>query len=188
MTKPEWTEIVAMASGLWPHSPIKPETIEAYFLLLQRLASEDVRAALIRIAGDEAARFLPTVGQIIAKVSEAKIQPEDPETILGDILRAVRRHGYMANPNEIGLSPLARATVHTIGWVAICDSTNPEALRAHILRVASRLRLRAIELESYEALGVERAVPCPILEQQRDEQKARQRFLDQAMEHLAEGR
>ena len=55
---------------------------------------------------------------------------------LAAVRKAVRIYGYMRGAEALASLPSdAAAVAAAIGWDAICDSENPEALRAHFLRL-----------------------------------------------------
>ena len=153
MTKPEVAELLGFCAALWPTMTVNAQMVAAW---TASLASDDpkrVREAAIRHS--RTSRFPPTVADICTLTAEATAG-NDPEAVLAEIRAAVRRFGW---PDEESarqtLSDIANAVVETVGWDNICSSDNPEALRAHILKIAATFRKRVAEGENLKVVGID---------------------------------
>ena len=170
MTPDELAPILAVLVEACPGPPVTEGTAEVWYRLLRDLRAEDVMAAALRHAASGAI-WRPTPGQLRASVVRDRLGIGDAEDTLAEVLDAVRSRGWIKPPAKGDLSPVALAVVEAIGWQTLCDSDNPEALRAHVLRIAGTYIDRAIAAGSLAALGlgtgrprgpVDRALPDSI--------------------------
>lgn len=162
MTSTEFSEIMALVRGLFPRQPVSSETLAAYQLALSPHAESTVRAAVLYHA--QVSEFFPTIAALSTLIAESACAIPDAEALFDEIMRKVRDDGYTHPPGKgIVLSEVARATAETIGWQTLCDSENPEATRAHVMRIAATYRKRAIENSNVSAAGLAPNVPCPPL-------------------------
>jgi hypothetical protein len=99
-------------------------------------------------------KWWPQPSDLRADVARSRLGIPDAEDVLEEILEAVREHGYTKPPNPGSLSCVAMAVVQTMGWRTICDSENPEALRAHALRLAQRFSEKAITAGNLASAGL----------------------------------
>lgn len=170
MTPDELAPILAVLVEACPGPPVTEASAEVWYRLLKDLRAEDVMAAATRHAASGAV-WRPTPGQLRALVVRDRLGIADAEDTLAEILAAVRSRGWIKPPERGDLSPVAAAVVEAIGWQTLCESENPEALRAHVLRIAGTYIDRAVAAGSLAALGmgpgrpkgpVERAMPASI--------------------------
>lgn len=161
MTIDEFTHVFGFLIGAYPKE-VRQETFEAYRLTLADIDGAVVRKAVLRIIATSV--FMPTVAEIRTACAEDALGLPDAESILDEIRKAIRDVGSYRNPS--GLSPIAAAVVDTVGWQTLCASENPEADRAHIMRIASRFRQRAIEAGNLGGLGLVPGAPCAPVQRQ----------------------
>lgn len=145
MTLDELHMCFAMVSAAWPHSKPMPET----FALGQRLLSPlDVRAvtAAIEQFSLEGREFAPPLGLVAKRAHElaAKAAGEgipDPQEALAEVYQRIQRGGFYSTPEWS--HPAIGATVEAMGgWEATCLDENPEAFRAHFLRLYGTVQAR----------------------------------------------
>lgn len=148
-------------AGAYPFASIPPETLAVYADGLKDLDAEDLAAAVARHVRTSP-RF-PSISELRTLVAEASLAVPDAESILAEIRKAIGDRGYNRPPGDGDLSPVALATVEAVGWSTLCESDNPEALRAHVLRIATVIRKRAVEHENLGRASISPAVPCPVL-------------------------
>lgn len=142
--------LLLYTAELWPHYdlPTTPERlqlrVDVWLEHLSDLPFDPVRATLASCAGEQ---FPPTVGALRARALEltgARLAPE-PDQAVAEIFSAVARVGYHTPP-EWSHPAIGEAVEAFGGWLEVCCSSNPEALRAHLLRLytgaASRHRGR----------------------------------------------
>ena len=170
MTSSEFAEIFALVRGLYPFWKASGETLKAFELALGGRDAAVVRAAVLYHA--QTSEFPPSVFHISNLIAEKAEGIPDAEAILDEIMRKVRDDGYTHPPGKgIVLSAVARATADTVGWQTLCDSENPEATRAHIMRIAATYRKRAIEQSNVTSAGLKPNVPCPPLARAREQKR-----------------
>lgn len=136
---------------------ITPHTAEAYLLMLRDLSADDVRASAQRHCATSV--YWPTVKDLRDGVVRTRLAIPSAEDVLEEVLRAIHDRGYTTPPKPSDLSSVASAVVQTMGWQTICASENPEALRAHILRLAQTFADRAVTAGNLSAMGMRQAHP-----------------------------
>lgn len=92
------------------------------------------------------ARFAPTVAEI--RESAANItNPALEETAAeawGNVAKAIRRFGWYREEDALAsLNEKTRATVKSIGWKSICESEEPEIIRAQFRKAFETMAARA---------------------------------------------
>ena len=113
-----------------------------------------------RVGRRRSSKWPPTIADIAGIMAEYAAKVPDPESVLRAILDAC--HSGPRQPKN--LHPVALAVIDAMGWDHIMDSENPEALRAHILRMATTYRRRALQAANLSAAGLELPVECqPVL-------------------------
>lgn len=172
MTQPEVAETLGILTGIYPSFRVTPDILKTWSLVLASDNVETVREAVLRLV--RTSKFPPTIAEISEAASEGGMAIPDAESILGEVVNAVRDVGYVRVPN---LSPIANAVVTTIGWRTLCDCENWDAMRAHVMRVAATYRRRAIEGGVLALGGMESPVPCPALEAEQEFQRRRRALL-----------
>lgn len=160
MNRSELSEILALMDALrLTNAPksIDTKTLEAWFLVLSDLRAEDVRDAVRRLV--MTSKWWPAPSEIRSDVTRSRLGIGDAADVLDEILHAIRDRGYTKPPRAGDISSVALAVCDTLGWRTICDSENPEALRAHVLRVAERFVEKAVVTGNLAAAGLLPASP-----------------------------
>ena len=145
MTRAEWTTIAAKVNLLWPNARWTAPTIRAGEDLVLDLEPEYVMGAVQSLA-TEGKEFPPSVGQLRKRsieLSEAAngLTPPDPDTALREVYDTIARFGSYRTP-EFSHAAIY-ATVEAMGgWQAVCMDENPEAFRAHFMRLYGTCRAR----------------------------------------------
>lgn len=139
MTKTEVGVLLGAIAAQYPTFAVRAETIAGWHRLLEKDDAETVMKALDRILRKRDSGFPPVVGEILHEAYGADVP--SAEHVYEEIHNAIQSVGYIRVPE---LSPLSNAVVNTIGWQTLCASENPEANRAHILRIAETFRKRVI--------------------------------------------
>lgn len=136
MDRVEFAKAMAvLTSGLNIRMP-DPQA-EVYFDLLRDLPLPALQIAVKRVLLEHRISTIPTIAEIRALAVEAISPPEiDAAGALWLVREAVKRFGW-AQPAEAlrSLPRRTRRVVSAIGWRSICESDNPEALRAHFFRL-----------------------------------------------------
>lgn len=153
MTPVELAPILSLLAEALPGSPVTAATAEAYLAVLRDLRAADVEAAAVRHIAS-GATWRPGPGQLRALVVRARLGIADPEDVLTEVLRLIHDRGYNRPPKREDCTAVAWAVIESMGWLTLCESDNPEALRAHLLRIATRWTERVVTAGSLAALGM----------------------------------
>lgn len=155
-------QLIVYGSKLWGHAfpvPVNEGdlavTERAWSDVLADLDPEDVRAAM----ADWSGQYPPTPKQLRTAteklVRKLNFVPEipDEDQAYTEVMAAVRRVGYVGFP---GWShPAVGHAVDAVGgWLAICESTNEPALRAHFGQMYASACRRAVR---------EQETPLPVI-------------------------
>lgn len=159
MTKTEYTQLVALVTGLWPNNRWEVATIRAGERLLLDLPAADVLAAVEMLAA-EGERFAPNPGQIrkaaveMATIAAGSDMP-DADDALSEVYEAIARVGYYRTPTW-SHEAIGAAVDAFGGWQAVCLDENPEAFRAHFMKLyasaVTRRRRQEVAPESVRQL------------------------------------
>lgn len=158
MTRPELAECLALLAECYPGRDVTAATATAYLAVLGDLPGKAVKDSVLRLIATS--KFWPTVAEIREDVARAAMAIPDSESILAEVLGAIHDRGWCKPPKHGDLSPVAEAVVATAGWDTLCQSENPEALRAHVMRLAATYGRRAVESGNLASLGLLPATPC----------------------------
>ena len=150
MTRSEVAAVLALFAGCYPSLSVTSQMVESWAVVLAKDDGPRVMAAATRLVRQ--LKFPPTIADLCNAVADVEAGP-DAENVLGEILGAVHEHG-LAGQKHLNLSPVAALVVETMGWRNLCDSENPEALRAHVLRIAATFRRRLAEDRNLAAGGL----------------------------------
>lgn len=161
MTVADIVAQVRILAAAYPRTPVPAETVAVYAVALADVEAGALVDAVARHV--RTSPFFPTIAEIRTAVAEAAAAVPDPEAILAEVRAAIGDRGYNRPPRDGDLSPVALAVIDVVGWQTLCNSDNPEADRAHVLRVAGTLRRRCIEAVNLSSSGLAPAVPCPPL-------------------------
>lgn len=150
MTTEEMHLCFAMVTAAWPHYKPIPETFSLGQRLLGPLDARAVAAAIEQFSL-EGREFAPPLGLVARRAHElvAHVRGEsvpDAHQALGEVQDRIRRVGSYGTPEWS--HPAVGATVDAMGgWRSACRDDNPEAFRAHFLRLYDVMRAR-VERES----------------------------------------
>ena len=137
MTLAEFTTFAALLRTFYPKEQLlpTPEAVKAWHRMLEDIDINVLNAALQKWVATE--KWPPTVAEMrtaCIEATEGKL-PGWGEAWM-EVSEAVRRYGW-CRPNEAldSLSPATRRAAQWIGWQQICESENPEAIRAQFRQV-----------------------------------------------------
>ena len=146
MTRKEIFALVALASSSYPSMQCKdPKPIvDAWSLMLIDLDPFLAQAAIIKVC--RSSPFFPGVSQIVTAAEELNTKGEKLPVAAEaweEVSGLIRSVGPYRAPTY-SCDTVNRA-VQSIGWRPLCMSENPEADRAHFLRLYESLRSRRRE-------------------------------------------
>jgi len=152
MSRKEIFALVALASSSYPSMQCKdPKPIvDAWSLMLLDLDPLLAQAAIIKVC--RSSPFFPGVSQIVSAAEE--LDPKSEKLPVAaeaweEVSGLIRSVGPYRAPTY-SCDTVKRAA-RAIGWRQLCMSENPEADRAHFLRLYESLRSRGRENRENEA-------------------------------------
>ena len=153
MTRHEIFALVALASGSYPSMQARDPkpVVEAWAMMLADLDAVVVKAAIIKVCRES--QFFPSVAQIVVAVHELDSGNEKLPTAAEaweEVVRLIRNIGPYRAP--FYSCDLVRRAAQSIGWLQLCTGANPEADRAHFLRIYESMRARFAENRENEAV------------------------------------
>ena len=119
MNATEVSEILGLINAAHRTFLVTPDLVQGWLTILKDDDAKAVRAATVRLL--RSSRISPTPAEILESVSESDLGIPDAESILHEVLVAVRNRGWVKPPGEDDLSPVALAVVSTIGWQTLCE-------------------------------------------------------------------
>lgn len=124
----------------YPQVTVSAETIAAYLMILQHIPDSELNTAISQ-AIVESPRFLPPPGEIL-RVWRDLTSPamETHGEAWGNVQRAMRGPNYFGVPKF--KNPLTAKTVQLLGWRNICESDNPDTIRAQFRDIYNGLAAR----------------------------------------------
>lgn len=137
MTRAEFAYFAMGLKTYYPRENILPneEAVSLWYEMLQDLESSTLTAALRKWASTE--KWPPTIADLRALCTEvsAGALPDWGEA-WAEVTKAVHRYGW-SRPQEAfdSMSPTAKAAAERLGWQQICESENPDTLRAQFRQV-----------------------------------------------------
>jgi len=153
VTVDQLTECFAAIAVLWPHFDAPPATFALGQRLLGPMDARAVAAAIEQLAL-EGREFAPPLGLVARRAHELvrEVHGErvpDAAQALHEVYDRIARVGFYGIPTWS--HPAIGAAVEAMGgWPSTCRDDNPEAYRAHFLRVYDTVRGR-LERESLVA-------------------------------------
>ena len=152
MTKSEIVSLVTLASAAYPSAQDKdPDPIvKAWMLMLSDISFPIAKAAVVRVC--RSSRFFPSIAEIVASANEIDPRCEHlptPAEAWEEISRLMRKAGPTFVPTY-SCDTVKRAA-RAIGWNNLCMGENPEATRAHFLRLYEAMREKQQETREFEA-------------------------------------
>jgi Loader and inhibitor of phage G40P len=153
MTPQEWLRVCSRISKVWPHQPVPPPTVDAWYQLLADLDGDQVAVAVDAIALD-GAEFPPQAGRIRRKVVELSDAAQLWGEAWHEVQEAVWRYGSYHNPGEIPWSTEdVRELVRLKGWEYLCTTTDPgSVVEAQCRDLWETIRARRRDDASYAIL------------------------------------
>jgi hypothetical protein len=141
MTRQETIALVALASSSYPSMQARdPKPIvEAWSLMLADIDPLLAKAAIIKVCRES--QFFPGVAQIVAAAAQLDPQNEPLPTAAEaweEVMRLIRDCGPHRRP--VYSCDTVKRAARAIGWLQLCMGENPEADRAHFLRLYESMR------------------------------------------------
>lgn len=141
MTRQETIALVALASSSYPSMQARDPRpiVDAWSLMLADLEPQLAKAAIIKVCRES--QFFPSVAQIVSATAELDPR-EAPLPTAAEAWEQVSALIQDVGPYRAPVyscDPLKRA-VRAIGWRQLCMGENPEADRAHFLRLYESMR------------------------------------------------
>ncbi|MBP1624246.1 MAG: hypothetical protein H6Q07_2266 [Acidobacteria bacterium] len=143
MTRQEVCALVALASSSYPtmQSRDPRPIVEAWALMLADLEAVVAKAAIIKVCRES--KFFPSVAQVVAAAAELDPRRAKLPTAAEaweEVEGLIQMVGPYRSP-KYSCDTVKRA-VRAIGWQQLCMGENPEADRAHFLRLYESMRSR----------------------------------------------
>ena len=151
MSRQEVCALVALASSSYPSMQTRDPRpiVEAWALMLSDLDAVVAKAAIIKVCRES--KFFPSVAQIVVASNEIDPRNEKLPTAAEaweEVERLIQTVGPYRAP-KYSCDTVKRA-VRAIGWLQLCLGENPEADRAHFLRLYESMRSRHRENQENE--------------------------------------
>ena len=151
MTRTEILALVALASSSYPSMQTRDPRpiVQAWSVMLADMDAVLAKTAIIKVCRES--QFFPSVAQIVAAAAELDPQHEKLPTAAEaweEVSRLIQDVGPYRAPRYS--CDLVRRAARAIGWRQLCDSTNPEADRAHFLRLYESMRGKYQETRANE--------------------------------------
>ena len=153
MSRQEILALVALASSSYPamQSRDPRPIVAAWTVMLADLDATLVKAAIIKVCRESP--FFPSVAQIVAASRELDARNEKLPTAAEaweEVSRLIQYVGPYRAPQYS--CDLVRRAARAIGWRQLCTGENPEADRAHFLKIYDALRVRHQAEQENEAV------------------------------------
>jgi hypothetical protein len=141
MTRQEICTLLALASSSYPSMQARdPKPIvEAWAMMLADLDVVVARAAIVKVCRQS--QFFPTEAQIVAAAKQLDPREEKLPTAAEaweEVGRLIIRFGPYRAP--VYSCDQVRRAAQAMGWLQLCTGDNPEADRAHFLRIYESMR------------------------------------------------
>lgn len=157
MTRAETEVLITYAAAIWPKFEVNDGVYAVWSELFEDYPADVVKRALLLLAKTLKHAFAPSMPEIFEAIREVTAKPGENLTAaeaFGLVAERVRRYGrYQSERALADLPPLVRDTVRALGWESVCNSQNPEALRAQFIRA----------FESQRAATVIRTANCELM-------------------------
>lgn len=156
MTRQEILALVALASSSYPSMQARDPRpiVTAWSVMLADIDATVAKAAIIKVCRES--QFFPSVAQIVSAVRELDDRCEQLPTAAEaweEVRSLIEDVGPYRAPHCS--SEVVRRAVRAIGWRQLCMGENPEADRAHFLKIYEALRTRRqAETENETALAL----------------------------------
>ena len=141
MTRQETIALVALASSSYPSMQARDPRpiVEAWSLMLADLDPQLAKAAIVKVCRES--QFFPSVAQITAAAAGLDPRSEQLPTAAEaweQVTGLIQDFGPYRAP--VYSCDTVKRAVKAIGWRQLCLSENPEADRAHFLRLYESMR------------------------------------------------
>ena len=151
MTKAEVVALVTLATAAYPAAQAKdPEpVVKAWRLLLPELSFPVAKAALFKVC--RTSQFFPSVADIAQAAAELDPRADRLPTAAEaweEVAGLIRTVGPYRAPAYS--CDTVRRAAQSIGWRQLCTGENPEADRAHFLKIYESLRERKLAARENE--------------------------------------
>lgn len=140
MTDAQVVKLLAVLSAALDHH-VEPEKRDAYIFFLKDLDNAEAEAVVREWVGSGKPYF-PKVSELRTLVGERRTMLPSPEEAWAAVSNAICRYGRY-NPPEWPNAALD-AAVRAIGWLSLCNSTEPGVERAQFMRIYDAYRQRAV--------------------------------------------
>ena len=146
MKRSEVVALVTLATAAYPAAQSRdPEPlVNAWNLLLADLPFALAKAALLKVC--RSSEYFPSVAAIVkasAELSPAADRPPSAAEAWEEVAGLIRSAGPYQAP-AFSCETVKRAA-QAIGWRQLCTGENPEADRAHFLKLYESLRQRRLD-------------------------------------------
>lgn len=147
MTTTEFSRWAMALKTYFPRDNLLPskEAMELWFLELRDIPFEIATAMLRKWADTE--KWPPSIAEVrkmCAELSAGKLP--DWSDAWAEVTKAIGKYGYIDEEGALdSMSPLTQTAVEKIGWRAICQSENPDTIRAQFRQVFQIYANREIE-------------------------------------------
>lgn len=151
MSRSEIVALVTLATAAYPSAQSRdPEpVVNAWRLMLPDIPFAVGKAAVIRVC--RSSQFFPSIAQIVEAANGLDPGREHLPTAAEaweEVSRLIRDVGPYRVPTYS--CDTVRRAARAIGWRQLCESENPEADRAHFLRLYESMRSRCREIRENE--------------------------------------
>lgn len=138
MDRQEFGRLVAVIRGVYRDEDFLSgrESAEIWYELLKDLTYEQAKASVMKHS--LTSKWTPTIAELREQVVSIQADKTDWSDGWGEVLKAVRRFGYVDEKGALeSMSPMTREVVKRLGWKQICSSETDElmALRANFRMV-----------------------------------------------------
>lgn len=142
MNHQEANGLIRLIANAWPTVPFRAddqrEMVVAWQMVLRDISLDEAQAVVVDYSrrGDQ---FPPAPGAIAKHVLDARDRASgagapDVDQAFTEVMNGVRQRGLPWGPPEWS-HPAIAAVVQAISWRELCESTNPEAMRAHFFKL-----------------------------------------------------
>ncbi len=138
MNRQEAGRLVSLLADAFPHTPVRPGTVEVYALALADLPLEEARAAVVEHLGTS--RFWPSIAEIRELVARRRTGLPDAETAWAIVVRAAEAaNREISERGEYRRVPFAcelvERAVEVIGWERIRSGEDRSILGAQFRKL-----------------------------------------------------
>ena len=151
MTESEVVSLVVLASAAYPSAQDKDPVpiVKAWKIMLSDISYPIAKAAVVRVC--RSSKFFPSIAEIVSAAYDIDPRCEHLPTAAEaweEVTGLMRKAGPTFVPTY-SCEPVRRAA-RAIGWNNLCWSENPEATRAHFLRLYEAMSEKCVETREFE--------------------------------------